>query len=272
VWLVWSERIEIYMGLHLAMVRSRGGLATVIEHPSTWPFHRILDSVAEALRVPTGQTAAKTHNALRKVAPKSQRLHITVGSGLCKTGSFVVPQGVKRYSEVQSLAQAAAVQSCESNDVMGKVDPMNPGLVASVATRTLSDLKAWAGSLGVTIESLQPLWSVGTQCALACDRKISGLILSEPDGITLIASSQTNEQLDGNKAASILTIPIETFQEAGQAHAHLMSNQVQMQIQRWKIANGLQNDAVLTLNFGASVSTTKTKGLPAVWNRHWSHV
>ena len=269
MWSVWSERVDIYLGLAQSMVRMRGRNTVVIEHSPTWPLERILESVARVWSSPIDGNGVDIRN-VRRPFRRRPRLRIALGAGLCQSSAFTVPMGVSRYVEVLNLARASTAQAQKSADVICAVDPMAPGTVASVGTRFFSDLKDWAQSHQATIESLQPLWSVATQCALAGKQSTRGIVLCEPDGITLIAGTQADKRSAAVNPVDILTIRNGNLFDALHGTAHLMDKQVQMKVQRWKIANGLQDDnKLLKMNFIADAQP-KVKGLPSYLANHWS--
>lgn len=247
MWSVWSERVDLYLGRGLTIVRRRAEPFRILEHPTTWPLQRVLSGVLA--RLPVGETGPGFRRRMR--------LHITLSSAMCHLASFAVPQGLRKHGELQQLAQAAAAQAVGSSDPVIASDPFAPGLVASLGVHFMDDLHTWAQSCGAAVASVQPLWSLATQCALAKQRRIGGLALIEPDGVTLIANPAPRG--DSVHAAS----------HSGMVISLDPGAPVQPHILRWKIGNGLREGAVLTLKFG-----TETHGhspsFPSAWAGCWS--
>jgi len=267
VWSVWSERVDIYLGRNLAMARLRGGPTTLIEHPPTWPLQRVLERVASTWQSQLTNALPSNGNTKRVFDRKKLQLHITLGSSRCHSGTFVVPKGVQKYVELQSLAVAAAMQSGSAQTIMSEIDPFYPGIMSSIGAHFLGNLNAWAKSQGASISSLRPLWSVATQCAMIRQKNITGLALSEPDGITLLACPDTG--LPEIKSTNLMTIDLSNLGVQASPQTILVEEPVQLQMRRWKIANDLQDENLLTLMFIPSGSSIR-RGLPKTWDGHWS--
>jgi hypothetical protein len=203
------------------------------------------------------------------------KVRVTICSLWCQATNFTVAQGLERWTELQTLGQAAAAQAVRDaeGDTSGDsnltttMDPFLAGLVVSVGTSTLGALFSWAQSQSGTIVSVQPLWAVAMRCSLATQDRIKGLAIVEPHSLTLLTSMQPNEPADFTLAPSVVTIPVEG--ELDQAQGKILTNAVLAQLNRWKVANSFQDDAVLTLKFGVN-EITKISGMPAAWKGHWS--
>ena len=267
MWLDWSKRIDVYLGRNVAMVRRHGGATTLIEHPATWPLQRVLERVALTWQLPSQVDAPANATAKPQSGRTKMQLHIALGRSRCQIGNFVIPQGVQRFAELQSLALASAVQSAGSQAILCAMDPWHPGLLSSIGTRFLDELNSWATSHAASISSLQPLWSIASQCSRARRNNIAALALSEPDGITLLFCP--NNVWSGNTQTTIATIDPDNPEVHLPGQTLLMTRQVQQKLRRWKIANGLQDANVLTLMFDPALAT-KSHGLPKTWDAHWS--
>ncbi|RFO98336.1 hypothetical protein DIC66_00055 [Rhodoferax lacus] len=239
------------MGRGLTMVRRSGTPVKVLEHPITWPLKRVLAGVLEP--IPAG---VKPGLFKRRI-----RLHITLSTNVCELISFAVPQGVRKYGELQQLAQAAAAQALDSAaDIVVATDPFTPELVASLGVRFLEDLHAWAMGCGAVVASLQPLWTIASHCALARRPQIEGLALVEPDGVTLIACPAANCAVANGRSLSGMAISLEPGEEA------------RASILRWMVSNGLKDDAVLSLKFALHGTGKAQGGMPRVWPEYWSRL
>jgi hypothetical protein len=244
--------VNIYLGTTMAMVEGRGVPKQVIEFPPTWPTEQVLESVAQcwkAMGMADGSKGGKTQ--------KRRTLHLTLSGARCRADAFPVPQGVRKFQELQAYfagmqTDAAGVNggrgpSADSTHVVTEFDPRNPGLVASMDSVLLSQLNAWAKEENASIQTLRPLWSVATQCGLARVTDKRALVLTEPDGVTLLADS-----------TDAMHLSLDASLESGL-----------MPIAQWKIAHDLADREVLSLEFGRA-HPTLYKGAPEVWVSHWN--
>ena len=267
MWSVWSKRVDIYLGRSVALVRLQGRPTMVIEHPSTWPLQRVLERIATAWQSTLEGDVAPNSKAKPKFGRANFQLHIALGSGRCESRTFVVPQGVHKYAELHSLALASAVQSGDRDATVCAIDPLNPGVMCSIGTRFFQDMNSWATSQTASVATLQPLWSIATQCALARRKNVAALALSEPDGITLLVGAANGAA--ASTSANLTTLRQDSYEEQVPGQTILMDKQLQLQLQRWKIANELQDDNVVSLVFGSAL-TSKSRSLPKTWGGHWS--
>lgn len=250
MWSGWFEQADIYLGRELAMLRRRGASTKVLEHPATWSLQRSLAGISEHL--PGAQGSSTLHTK------KKLRLNITLGFSLCEPVACAVPQGVQGFGEMQQLAQAAVSSAVDAPNMRAAIDPFEPGIVAGVGEWLLKDLDSWADGYGASIHSVQPLWSVATQCALVRKTKIAGLALIEPDGVACIASVLNANAVSVHMAAGMPPQKPDAYQSQAMAH-----------IRRWKIGNDLQDAALQILTFDAKAKT-QIKGMPNLWAGHWS--
>ncbi|WP_342617572.1 hypothetical protein [Rhodoferax sp. GW822-FHT02A01] len=251
MWSVWSESVNIYLGTTIAMVEGRGVPKQVIEFPPTWPMAQVLESVARCWKAMGTADSSKGGKT-----PKRHNLHLTLSGARCRADAFPVPQGVRRFHELQAYFAGmlgGAVNADSGGDRAGEgarsvigFDAGNVGVVASVDGVLLEQLNAWAKGKAAAIRTLRPLWSVATECGRAKQAQIRALVLQELDGNTLLTDAGDAQHLAFDAGPESSTIAI----------------------RQWKIANDLADHEVLTLRFGRSQGTV-SKGFPNAWAAHW---
>lgn len=258
MWLGWFESVDIYLGQGVVLLQQGKKAVQVIRPPVTWGLERILAGIAQALAQVPGNGSPITVPLSRKAFlpvgwGKRRRFHIVLGATLCPATGFTAPKEVHRLDELRSIALASVTAAHAGQQVVCEIDPMNPGVAASVSNALLSELHRWAGSQGGKIASIHPIWSVASGCRAAHGAKNRGLALQEPGALTLLA-----EKPGGGLDALTLT-------------GEWDEPQLQGQLRRWQVAQALGEKAALCLKFGPDIQTCMAHG-PAIWAGHWSRL
>jgi hypothetical protein len=247
VWSVWSEIVDVYLGQGVAMVKVGSGKTHVLQTPATMPLQRVLAQLGQAM--PASRPASHKQ--------KYRNVRITLSGALCPAVAFSAPPTVTRWQELRQIATASAAAMlgtgadqmvCETNRLLAA----QPGVAASVNTVVIAELHAWAGAHRLRITSLRPLWAVATHSAMVQQPACGGLLLQEPDSITVLASSAA--QPPGLAIASTLV---------GGPDPSAASTR------RWLVGLGLAEDALLKLTFSTQAGTVPPRG-PKLWAAHWS--
>ena len=240
MWSVWPETIDMYLGQGLAMIQRGPTPAVVLQADPSMPIDQLL---AQA----------------RTLLPRRCRLRIFLSGALCPAHAISVPDGVHKSTEALAIAQATAAQSMgiSSNQLINKIPyPFAP--ISAAMLKTVADaLQAWSVKERIKIRSIRPLWSVATECKAASSSLVRGLILREPDAITLLAYCPSEKW----QATSIPTSENLSFTEAA--------------CRRWLIGANLNTAEVYELSFIVSSVTNRsslklTHAFPDCWSTHWS--
>lgn len=242
MWSVWSERVDLYLGQGLAMLKMKRHGERVVRLAPTLPMDRVLSQLAQELAQirPTNRYACRN-------------LHITLSAALCPTSGFTVPQTVLRWDERQSIAcaSAAATVGTQVGNIICEADRDHAGVAASIGSPLFDDLTRWAAENHCRLVSVQPLWAAASQCQLVLSAAIKGILLQEPDAVTVVAVGQ-----DGRPLASTLT-------------GHSGQPGSAMQVRRWLVGSGLSQSDVLRLDFAADLLPPLNQG-PGTWLGHWA--
>lgn len=242
MWSVWSEPVELYLGQNLAMLKVAHQEAVVLQHPATLPLERVLARLAEAMPpVP------------KRRWPQQRRLRVTLSAALCPAISYQAPPEVQRWQELQQIAHASATAALgiPLEQVLCEADTARRGIAAALATPLMADLQRWAQQQQARIASVRPLWAVATQSAAARAPAVQGVVLQEPDAMTLVVN-------DGKGQCQGATFVGDTTPTAQQAS-----------LRRCLVGWGLTEEQLLKLHFQAAPATVTPQG-PQVWAEHWS--
>ncbi len=241
MWSVWSERIDLYLGQGLAMVKTMRHSERVIKFAATLPMDRVLERVGQEI-----QAMGIAKGRMRG------RLHVTLSGSLCPASAFLAPDAVNRWDELRSFAQASAASALgvAADEIVSETDRYCAGIVASVGRTLLDDLSQWAITLYCSIASVRPLWATASDCPAAGSANIKGVLVSEPDAQTLVAVGQ-----GGTRLASTLLGGV----EAGDNR---------LQIRRWLVGAGLSESDILQLALLAVPQSLMPRG-PDAWAGHW---
>lgn len=242
MWSVWSESIDIHLGQGLAMLATKRQGEKVLHFSPTMPLERVL--------IQLGLEMAQLSNTK---GPFRRRLTVTLSGALCPGFAFNVPKVVKRWHERQSIAQAsiASVLGVPVEQVVCETDGYQSGIAASVNRHLFDTIKRWSDEQSCDLVSVQPLWSIASQCRLANPKSVKGLLVQEPDSITLVTQSDTGEPA----AATLLCsrgVPGESEN-----------------VRRWLVGVGLNQSQLLSLLFEVDKHSV-LHGRPDFWSTHWS--
>jgi hypothetical protein len=247
VWSVWSETVDVYLGQGVAMLKVGSGKPLVLQNSATMPLQRVLAQLGQAMPASRPVSHKQKHRNVR----------ITLSGALCPAAAFSAPPTVTRWQEVRQIAIASAAAMlgtgadqivCETNRLLAT----QPGVAAPVNTVVMAALHAWAGAHRLRITSLCPLWALATQSAMVQQPTCGGLLLQEPDSITVLASG----------AASTPCPAIASTLVGGPDPSAASTR-------RWLVGLGLAEDALLKLTFSVQVGTLLPHG-PKPWAAHWS--
>jgi hypothetical protein len=180
-------------------------------------------------------------------------LHITLSAALCPASAFTAPQTVRRWDERQSIAyaSAAAAVGMQADQIVCETDQYQSGVTASMGRHLFDDLKQWASQHRCRVASAQPLWAVASQCQAARSTAIKGILLQEPDAVTVVAVKH-----DGRTLASTLA-----------GHPDRTGNA--MQVRRWLVGLGLNQSDMLRFGFVADPQPVVQQA-PGTWVGHWA--
>ncbi|MDP2369384.1 hypothetical protein [Rhodoferax sp.] len=233
MWSVWSEPVYLYLGQSLALVQAARQPTVVLRPSATLPLERVLQQVGEHL-------------------PRASRLHVSLSGALCPAFDVALPQGVRRWHERQAIAQHWVADSLglATGELLCELDARAAGLGAALPTATLAALQQWAKAQGHRIGALQPLWAQATQCAAAAQAGVRGVLVQEPDAVTVLAEP-------GNGTVQTLSLP-------GAPNATAVATR----LAQWQVSMGLTSDRFIRLGFDAKTQTIMGDG-PQAWRPHW---
>lgn len=242
MWSVWSERVDLYLGQGLAMLKSKRHGERVVRLAPTLPMDRVLAQLTLEL------AEMGTNNRYAR-----RSLHITLSAALCPASGFTVPQAVRRWDERQSIAcaSAAATVGAQVESIVSETDRDQAGVAASMGRPLFDDLKRWAAQNRCRVASIQPLWAVASQCPAARSAAVKSILLQEPDAVTVLAMEH-----DGRQLASTFTC------HPGQIGSA-------MQERRWLVGLGLSQSDMLRFTFAADLIPPMQQG-PGAWVGHWA--
>lgn len=179
MWSVWRERVEVYLGTGVALVRRRDRALVSLEHPVTLPLSDVLAQVDEA-------------GERDKARPWS--LNVFLSAALCPAVPFTLPAGVKRWSEAMAVAQATAAAAWglpaeQANELVCTLDPGRADLAAALMAGRHQQIQAWAGLRGGRLASLQPLWATAASAPGCRALNVRRVTFHEPGAVTELVDS-----------------------------------------------------------------------------------
>lgn len=233
MWSVWSKPVHLYLGQGLAMVQASGQAVVVLRPSVTLPLERVLQQIGEHI-------------------PRASRLRVSLSGAVCPAFDFVLPQGVRRWSERQAIAQnwAADSMGLAATDLVCELDARSTGLGAALPASTLAELKRWAQAQGHRLDSVQPLWAQATQSAAARSPGVRALLLQEPDATTVLADENSGS--------------IQAYSLPGAPDA----SAVRTRLAQLQTSLGLAAERMVRLGFEATPKTPMTNS-PQAWAAHW---
>lgn len=238
MWSAWSESAELYLGQGLAMLK-KDGKERVIAHPATLPFGHVLAKLTEAVA---------QEQKMKKA--KRCKLRVTLSGALCPAVAFTAPQEIRRWDELRNIAQASAAMSMGvgSDQILCEMDIARRGLASGVTASVMQSLQDWATQQNFHLTSMRPLWAVASQSPMARRSAVQGLLVQEPDAVTLLA-----EVAGGKFTATTLTGP---------------KDQLPTLTRRWLVSQGIADEKLLKLRFAAPSRAVLPQG-PTAWPTHW---
>lgn len=233
MWSVWSRPVNLYLGQGLAMVQASGQAVVVLRPSVTLPLERVLQQIGEHL-------------------PRASRLRISLSGALCPAFDFVTPQGVRRWSERQAIAQNWAAESMglRPDELQCELDARSTNVAAALPASTLAALKRWAQAQSHRLGSVHPLWAQATQSAAARRSGVRAVLLQEPDATTVLAEPSKG-------IVQALSLP-----GAPDASA------VRTRLAQLQTSLGLAPAQMVRLGFEATPRKPMTDA-PQAWTAHW---
>lgn len=238
MWSVWSESVELYLGQSLFMIKKRSK-EWVIAHPTTLPFGHVLAKLTDTV---------VQEQMLNKA--KRCKLHVTLGGTLCPAVDFDAPQEVRHWEERQSIAQASVAMTMGSNpdQIVCEMDAGRKCLASGVPTWIMQSLQDWAKQQNFHLASVRPLWAVASHSPMAQRSDIHGLIVQEPDAVTLLVDVPGGKFMATTLSGHEEQLPILT--------------------RRWLIGQGISEEKLLKLSFAVTSRPFMPQG-PTAWPTHW---
>lgn len=236
MWSAWLEPNCIYLSSGRVLVRSAGCATVALEMPGTLPLDRILGEIAPHLRA--GSRAR-------------QGWSVHLSAAICPALTVTPPEGVRGFNELLAYAKAAASAQLGLGvaDVQADFDMASPGIVAAVPGHLFDALSTWASAVGIRLTSIRPLWSVATDCALARRHRVNGILLREPDSLTVVAPAAPGHH------DLALTVALD-------------SASTETATQRQRMLASAAPRQLLAMDFGVQ-SGSVVRGLPRLWPAHW---
>lgn len=236
MWSVWSKTINVYLGQGVAMLQVEGQETMLFRSPSTLPMARILSKMTELAN---------------KEVFKHSAIQVSLSSAWCPALSIAIPKGVTLWHERQQIARASAanVIGLEAEQIACEMSAAQ-GLAAAISLPIFQEIQAWTTELGCRLKSVSPLWTTATQCKIGRRSSTKAVLLTEPDGSTLLI---------GGEQDSIKVV---------NAPGVINSLDFPNQIQRLLLEHGLSEDSTLKIGFDLDTRTTMQGG-PHRWGGHW---
>lgn len=200
MWSGWPERVDVYLGVGTVLVRRRARPLVHLQPPATLPLRDVLEQVDEAGERRDG---------------KPWSLHVALSASLCPPVTYTLPQGMKRWSEVASLAQAAAAQAWglppdQAEALVCALDSGHPGLAAALMKGARDGIVEWAARHRGHLLSLAPLWALATQAPACRAKGVQQLTLREPGAMAVVqatpAANLPTPGLDVRFSADVLPL------------------------------------------------------------------
>lgn len=194
MWSVWRERVDVYLGSGVALVRRRDRALVSLEHPVTLPLSDVLAQVDEA-------------GGRDKARPWS--LNVFLSAVLCPAVPFTLPAGVNQWSETLAVAQATAAAAWglpadQAHELVCTLDPGRADLAAALLAGTHRQIQAWAALHGGRLASLQPLWATAASARGCRFKSVRRVSLHEPGAFTeLVEPSATGAVAPPAKNVSV---------------------------------------------------------------------
>lgn len=233
MWSVWPKTVQLYLSRSLNLFQPARGNVRVLSTASTLP-----------------QLLKETEADIGKGG--QMRVHFS--AGYCPVLAIRYPKGMVSFSDRMTFAHSVGAShlGLASEDVLCEIDALQPALAAFLPLALWTSLQQWAKERRITLSSVRPLWSIATQCYPSRDQGKIGLILQEPDSLSVFRI----EEASGTFQA--LTRSLEEDEPAN------------MESQRQEMLDSLQllPEQVVQLRFGIASKATLPEGLRA-WPSYW---
>lgn len=182
MWWDWPDRVDIYLGRGLVLIRSVGLPVKRFEPPLTLPLSDILDQVDREM----GRSASRPWN-----------LRVYLSATFCSPVTFSLPDGVEGQREPEAIAKATAASAKglpedRSGELVCALDHSQAGLAAVMMAGTYDQIMSWARKHRGRLLSLSPLWAVATTAPLARREleQARSVALLESDAATLLIQAE----------------------------------------------------------------------------------
>lgn len=203
MWSAGSSVIDAYFGLRESGIARRGELLSWQQHASVEAG--LASLFQRAAEVSTGRWGRK--------AP----VRIWLSGGLARPFICGPVQGLKRWTEVVALAEAAAA------DLTGLAEPCtvhveswpspHPALAVAIGLSMRNAIESAARDHGHRISSMRPWWTLALNQVLSTGGETRMVAVSDGDAMTLVGGDDAHF----TKASSYLPVP-----SAEQANALLL--------------------------------------------------
>lgn len=239
MWSVWSETVHLYLGQGMSLLRFGHGQEVVTPYPATWPMAQVLAKL----------TGTMDQHKLLKPS-RRRKLRVTLSGALCPAMIYSSPPDVTRWDELHNIAQASAAMTLgvPGDQVLCEMDNNQPQLASAIPAPLMQAIQGWTRQHSFRLTSVQPLWAMASQSAETAKAAVQGLVVQEPDSVTLMAEVQ-----NGKSVAATLTGS---------------EDQLPMLARRWLVSHGLPDEKLLKLRFTATTHTVMPQG-PRLWEKHW---
>ena len=236
MWSVWSKTINIYLGQGVAMLQVEGQETMLVRSPATLPMARILSKMTELAN---------------KEVFKHSAIQVSLSGAWCPAISIAIPKGVTHWHERQQIARASAanVIGLEAEQIACEMSAVQ-GLAAAISFPIFQEIQAWTTGLGCRLKSVSPLWTTATQCKIGRRSSTKAVLLTEPDGSTLLI---------GGDQDSIKVV---------NAPGVVDSKDFVSQSQSLLLEHGLSEESVAKIGFDLD-TRARMEGAPKRWVGHW---
>ena len=198
MWSGWRERVDVYIGTGVVLVKRRHRALVSLEHAATLPLSDVLAQLDEVVE-------------RDKTGPWS--LNVSLSAALCPAVPVALPAGVTRQSEAMAIAQATAAAAWglpaeQAHELVCTIDPGRADIVAALMIGTHQQIRDWAGLRGGRLASLQPLWAIASRAPGCRSKNVRRVTLHEPGNVTeLLDSSVTGVSSPTRECISVLFSP-----------------------------------------------------------------
>ncbi|MBX3660715.1 MAG: hypothetical protein KF740_19950 [Ramlibacter sp.] len=205
-----NNSIDLYLGISASVVRRIDGELVFRQHAPTMPVDLRLADIGQLL-ADSRLAPARAHSFWRR------RLRVWLGSGFCPLIQFALPEGVSNHHEIFTLARAAAAAQLQMpiEQVLCQTDRRHVGAAGAMPLRLWHQLNSWEGPMNGKLISIRPLWSAATQCSWAREEAVRSMQLEEPDGVTIVRTS--DRLIPEDESPSKVTLHIAFSPNATQA-------------------------------------------------------